>query len=213
MSKSTNSRVPITTAMCLTALLLSSCGGYIKQEQYDSDLQQMRDELTDEMQAGDQQVGDAANRRLDALEGQLQAIQNDLGALSSEFDAKMAQMEGRLYVEMPVRFAFDDATLRDDDKPVLDRFAAVMREHHPEAIVTVEGFTDPAGDEDYNVWLGQQRANAVREYLVGEGEMNADNVRAVSYGEARNRQVLPGAWGDQGLDNRRVALVIEHAGS
>lgn len=209
MAKSTTISTAIPAASCLAALMFSACGGYIKQEQYESDLQQLREDLNNEMQAGDQQVGDAANRRMDEMEGRLQSLQNDLGTLSSEFDAKMAQMEGRLYVDMPVRFAFDDATLREGDKPVLDRFAAVMREHHPEALVTVEGFADPAGEEEYNLWLGQQRANAVREYLVGQGGMNGDNVKAVSYGEASNRQVRPGAWGDAGLDNRRVALVIE----
>ena len=120
-------------------------------------------------------------------------------------------MEGRLYVEMPVFFSFDDAVIRDADKPVLDQFAMVIREHHPNVIVTVEGFTDPAGDETYNQWLGQQRANAVRDYLVEQGRLNSDNLRAVSYGEADNRQVRPGAWGDDGLDNRRVALVIDFA--
>jgi peptidoglycan-associated lipoprotein len=113
---------------------------------------------------------------------------------------------------MPVYFAFDDATIRDSDKPVLDSFASVIREHHPNVLVTVEGFADPAGEETYNQWLGQQRANAVRDYLVESGGLNADNLKAVSYGEARNRQVTPGAWGDEGLANRRVTLVIEYVG-
>jgi peptidoglycan-associated lipoprotein len=60
--------------------------------------------------------------------------------------------------------------------------------------------------------LGQQRANAVREYLIQPGGLNADNLRAVSYGEATNRQVVRGAWGDEGLANRRVTLVIEYVG-
>ncbi len=188
------------------------CGGYIKQEQYEADLSQLREDLQTEMAAGDQQVDDNASRQMEALESRLQSLQNDLSSLSSDFDAKLAQMEGRLYVEMPVFFSFDDAVIRDADKPVLDQFAMVIREHHPNVIVTVEGFTDPAGDETYNQWLGQQRANAVRDYLVEQGRLNSDNLRAVSYGEADNRQVRPGAWGDDGLDNRRVALVIDFAG-
>jgi len=199
------------SAAVLTAMI-TGCGGYMKQEQYDNDMGQLRGELNDQIAAGDQQVGDAANRRMDDLESQMQSLQNDLRSLSSDFDAKMAQMEGRLYVEMPVFFAFDESTVRDSDMPVLDRFATVIREHHPNVLVTVEGFTDPAGDAEYNQWLGQQRANAVREYLVQQGRLGADNVRAVSYGEASNRQVTPGAWGDDGLANRRVTLVIEYVG-
>lgn len=44
--------------------------------------------------------------------------------------------------------------------------------------------------------------------LVIQG-LSADQVRAVSYGEDRNRLIRPGAWGDDGLANRRVALVID----
>lgn len=194
------------------AVGLLGCGGYIKQEQHQSDLEQLREELRTEIAAGDQEVGDEAGRRLGALESQMQSLQNDLSSLSSEFDARMAQMEGRLHIEMPVYFAFDEAMIRDADRPVLDRFASVIREHHPNVLVTVEGFADPAGEESYNQWLGQTRADAVREYLIQAG-LNADNVKAVSYGEARNRQVRPGAWGDDGLPNRRVALVIEFVGT
>jgi peptidoglycan-associated lipoprotein len=203
-------RFGITTAV---AVGLVGCGGYIKQDQHEADLNQLRDELRTEMSAGDQQVGDETGRRIGALESRMQSLQNDLSSLSSDFDARMAQMEGRLHIEMPVYFAFDDATIRDADKPALDRFASVIREHHPNVLVTVEGFADPAGDETYNQWLGQQRADAVRDYLVQPGGLSADNLKAVSYGEARNRQVNPGAWGDAGLNNRRVALVIEFVGS
>lgn len=191
---------------------LLGCGGYIKQEQYQSDLEQLREEMRTQMAAGDQEVSDEAGRRISALESQMQSLQNDLSSLSSDFNARMSEMEGRLYVEMPVYFAFDESTIRDSDKPVLDRFADVMREHHPNVLVTVEGFADPAGDESYNQYLGQARADAVRDYLIQAG-LNADNLKAVSYGEARNRQVRPGAWGDEGLPNRRVALVIEFAGT
>ena len=80
-------------------------------------------------------------------------------------------------------------------------------------MVTVEGFTDPAGSASYNRHLGQKRAEAVRDYLVSTGGMAANQVRAVSYGEARNRQVEPGGTRDGGANNRRVALVIDFAGA
>lgn len=79
--------------------------------------------------------------------------------------------------------------------------------------MTVEGFTDPAGTASYNKRLGQHRADAVKEYLATAGGFETTQLKAVSYGEARNRQVAPGARGpgDEGLENRRVALVIDHA--
>ena len=76
----------------------------------------------------------------------------------------------------------------------------------------MEGFTDPAGSTGYNQRLGKARAEAVREYLVGNG-LPEDSVRAVSYGKASNRQVNPGSWGEAGLANRRASLVVDRVGS
>ena len=70
---------------------------------------------------------------------------------------------------VPVHFEFSKSELREPDRPVLDRFAAVVKEYYPGAIVTVEGFTDPAGSAAYNRKLGQRRADAVKEYLASAG--------------------------------------------
>ena len=118
-----------------------------------------------------------------------------------------------LKFDVPVHFEFDRSDLREADRPVLDRFASVVKEYYPGAVITVEGFTDPAGGEAYNRQLGQRRAESVREYLTTSGGFNSETIRAVSYGEVRNRQVIPGAKGpgDEGMENRRVALVIDHS--
>src|SRR5690606_3342853 len=102
--------------------------------------------------------------------------------------------------------------LREEDKAALEDFARVIRDHHPGSLITVEGFTDPAGSVGYNQRLGQARADAVREHLVANG-LPADTVRAVSYGKASNRLVAPGNWGDSGLPNRRASLVVDRVGS
>ena len=96
---------------------------------------------------------------------------------------------------------------------MLDRFATVVKEYYPGAVITVEGFTDPAGTAAYNRRLGQRRADTVKEYLASAEGLETSQLKAVSYGEARDRQVVPGAKGpgDAGLENRRVALVIDHA--
>ena len=108
-------------------------------------------------------------------------------------------------------FAVGDATLSEEDKPFLADFARALS-NRPDAVVTVEGFADPQGPSGFNRRLGQRRADAVVEFLASNGMSNSQ-LRAVSYGEDRNRQVRPGATGPEGLDNRRVSLVIDHAGS
>jgi peptidoglycan-associated lipoprotein len=173
----------------------------------------MREEMRSEMQAGDQQTAADAGRRIDSLSRRIGALERDLEAFRREFNAQVTQMQGMLRFSLPVYFGYDDATLREQDRPVLDRFAQVVREHFQNAVVTVEGFADPAGSADYNQQLGMRRAEAVRAYLTADGGLAAEGVRAVSYGESRNRQVRPGAHGpgDEGMENRRVALVIDHA--
>jgi peptidoglycan-associated lipoprotein len=191
---------------------LAGCAAKVKQEDFNNEMARLREEI----QTSDRQLGariDSTNgtvadqsRRLDALEQELQAFR-------SEYNVAIEKVRGMLKFNVPVHFDFASSELREADRPVLDRFAAVVREYYPGAIVTVEGFTDPAGSAAYNQRLGQRRAVAVEEYLATAGGFTADQIKAVSYGEARNRQVVPGAKGpgQDGLENRRVALVIDHA--
>ena len=191
---------------------LAGCAAKVKQEDFNNEMARLREEI----QTGDRQLAarlDSTNgavadqaRRIDALEQELQAFR-------SEYNVAIEKVRGMLKFNVPVHFDFASSELREADRPVLDRFAAVVQEYYPGAIVTVEGFTDPAGSAAYNQRLGQRRAAAVEEYLATTAGFTAAQVKAVSYGEARNRQVVPGAKGPgvDGLQNRRVALVIDHA--
>lgn len=181
---------------------------------------QMQSELArvrQEMVAGDSAVAGRVARtdqRVDVIAARLDSLQRDLQALRTEYNASIQRLETALRFNVPVHFAFDDATVRETDTPVLDRFSKVALKYFSGARITVEGFTDPAGSPAYNLALGKRRAEAVKSFLVKQGGLPADRVNAVSYGEARNRQVVPGAMGPgpEGMENRRVALVIDYAG-
>ena len=189
----------MTLAVGLSVVLLSACH-YVKQDDYDATIAELRNT-------------DAGLRRdVDANRADLASLKSELDARFQKYDATISQLQGRVRVDLASHFDYNKAALRDDDKPALDDFATVIREHHPGAVVTVEGFTDAAGTPVYNRKLGLKRADAVRDYLVQNGKLNADQLRAVSYGKERDRQVVPGAWGDKGEANRRVALVIDYAG-
>src|SRR5690606_20343656 len=129
--------------------------------------------------------------------------------------ATVQRLEASLRFTAPVHFGFDEATVDAEARESLQRFAGVVGSHYPTAVVTVEGFTDPSGSAEYNLRLGQRRADAVKSVLVDEAGMNGERVRAVSYGEDTRRLVQPGESGpgQQGRANRRVVLVIEHAGA
>ena len=146
------------------------------------------------------------------LESRVSALEDDLAALRRQFEECGC---GGMALGLPVYFDFNSDVVRDVDKPVLDEFARVMMREHGDALVTLEGFTDEAGSVAYNFALGRRRADNVRSYLVDAG-MNADRLRAVSYGEVANRQVNPGNTGAQvaqnGIENRRVTFVLEWDG-
>ncbi len=184
---------------------LSACAPKVTRTDFESEVAKIRDE----MQTGDRQLG----TRIDSVESRIGALEQQLQAFRSEYDVSIEQMKGAMKFNVPVHFEFGSADLREADRPVLDRFAGVVKEHYPNATITVEGFADPAGSTAFNQRLGQRRAEAVSSYLASNGALDATYLKAVSYGEARNRQIVPGAQGpgEAGVENRRVALVIDYA--
>ena len=185
-------------ALLISGLVFSlgACSNYVKRTDFDAAMNELR--------ARDS----AIEAKADANAAALASLKTSLEARLAQHEAKLAELAGRLHVDMNVHFAYDKADVRDQDKATLDKFAKVIREHHQNVKVTVEGFTDAAGDAGYNKRLGKRRADAVRDYLVAQG-LSADNVVAVSYGESQERQQSPGAWGENGLANRRVTLVVD----
>lgn len=181
-------------SLAALAVGLGGCQGYVKKADFDSAISELRANQQKQQQ------------EIDSLTQQMQQR-------FAQYDAKIAEMGGRIRIDSVSHFAFDKADLRDEDKPMLDDFAKIMAKNYPQAVVTVEGFADNAGGSAYNVRLGRERANAVRDYLVKTGGMSADQVRTVSYGKALNRQVLKGKSHDEGEANRRVTLVVDFAGT
>jgi peptidoglycan-associated lipoprotein len=194
------------------AVGLSACAAKVTRKDFSAEVGRLREEV----QAGDAQLAariDSTNQLVADHTRRLDALDQDLQGFRSEYNVSIERTKDMMKFNVPVHFEFGESELREADRPVLDRFATVVKEHYPGALVTVEGFTDPAGTAAYNRRLGQQRAEAVKEYLASAGGFEVTQLKSVSYGESRNRQVVPGAKGpgDMGLENRRVALVIDHA--
>ncbi|MCB9666373.1 MAG: peptidoglycan-associated lipoprotein Pal [Alphaproteobacteria bacterium] len=82
-----------------------------------------------------------------------------------------------------VHFDTDSAALNEASKAALARNAELLRQHGGIA-VEVEGHADERGTTDYNLALGEKRANAVRTFLLGAG-VESPRVRTVSFGEER----------------------------
>jgi outer membrane protein OmpA-like peptidoglycan-associated protein len=154
-------------------------------------------------------AGDSAVR--DSVKSSVASLQRDLGMLRDSLGARITAMEHGMQFILPVTFSFNDATVRDADHPVLDRFAKVISKHYNGSLLTVEGFADPAGGVAYNQRLSKKRAENVIAYL-GQAGMAGVTMRPVGMGKTRfvvdkASRDMPGAE-----SNRRVVFVIESVG-
>ncbi|MBC8951893.1 MULTISPECIES: peptidoglycan-associated lipoprotein Pal [Xenorhabdus] len=82
-----------------------------------------------------------------------------------------------------VYFGFDKYDINSEFAQMLDAHAAFLRTN-PSVKVTIEGHADERGTPEYNIALGERRANAVKMYLQGKG-VSADQLAIVSYGKEK----------------------------
>lgn len=196
-------------ACALVVMVLGGCSR-VKPEELSAELAKLRAEMRTEYTQGDQQVSSTLGSRMDGFDARLNELASDLTEMAQTFDVTVERMENAIRFQAPVHFGFDDATIRDSDRLVLDRFAAVIKSSYPGVLITAEGFTDPSGSAEYNRTLGLRRADAVIDYLVASGGIDETQMRAVSYGEDTKRLLdAQKGPGSAGLRNRRVVLVIE----
>ncbi len=208
------SRLRMLSTLALGASTLSACAtkGFVRQQVETG----VATERTARM-AGDSSLNGSMTQQFTAVNGQIetlktdvQSLRRDLTSLREEFGAKITAMENGMKFAMPVTFAYDDAGVRDADRPLLDRFAQIVNKYYGGSMVTVEGFADPSGSTRYNVDLSKRRADNVAAYLSQAG-LTGVSMKTVGYGE--DRQVAPGAEKDMpgAQANRRVVFVVETA--
>ena len=103
-----------------------------------------------------------------------------------------------------ILFALDSFTVEPKDKAILQSQAQWLAQH-PNARVTIEGHADERGTREYNLALGERRANAAKNYLASLG-VNPARMTTVSYGKERPEALgsNEAAW----AQNRRAVSVV-----
>jgi peptidoglycan-associated lipoprotein len=103
-----------------------------------------------------------------------------------------------------IYFDYDESTLSDDTRQKLSRNADLLKSQ-PQFSVTIEGHADARGTSEYNLALGERRANAVRDYLSSLG-VAATRMRTISYGKERPvcTEEVESCWSQ----NRRAHMII-----
>ena len=103
-----------------------------------------------------------------------------------------------------VFFDFDKYNLKADARGTLEKQAAWLKKW-PAATITIEGHCDERGTREYNLALGERRANSVKDYLVALG-VNPSRIRTISYG--KERPVALGSNEAAWAQNRRGVTTI-----
>lgn len=111
--------------------------------------------------------------------------------------------DSELYGHRSVFFAFDEWSLRPEDQPVVESHGIYLW-RYPELRVRVEGNTDDRGGREYNLALGERRAQALKAamQLLGARE---EQIETMSYGEEKPRR--PGTDEAARAHNRRADIV------
>ena len=106
-----------------------------------------------------------------------------------------------------VFFAFDSSSLSAEAQAALDTQVAWLK-NHEDVNVIVQGHCDDRGTREYNLALGERRANAVKQYLVSQG-IEESRISTISYGKERPAVLgnNEAAW----AQNRRAITVVSAA--
>lgn len=107
-----------------------------------------------------------------------------------------------------VYFDYDESTLRTDTESALRAKVEILRSN-PGVMLRMEGHADERGTSEYNIALGNERAQSVIQFLAGFG-ISADRFTSVSYGE--EQPAMQGSNEDAWALNRRVEFVITAGG-
>lgn len=170
-------------------------------------------ELSDNL-ATDADVSSMSEQELGELKENQTAVSSGLmGAFKEQGldSAKIDESTGTVQMDNNVLFALDKSKLTDEGKAYLDQFLAAYVpvisgaiEEGKVSTIVVEGYTDSAGDEAYNLKLSEARAQTVADYIKAGYPELANVIEVVGNGE--NNLILDGEGKEDAAASRRVEV-------
>jgi len=146
---------------------------------------------------GDERLGQLSE---DALGGG-----KNVGGEGRSLGGGMGSESAEMFTQEDVLFAYDSSALSSEAQEILSVKAEFMQAN-PDAHIIIEGHTDERGTVEYNLALGERRAEAAKAFLANHG-VSAARIITISYGEERpvDRGQNEAAW----QKNRRAHFVIQ----
>ena len=144
----------------------------------------------------------------DSVRRAQEAAQAEAARLAAERAAEAERQRrvaaARATLEAMVFFDYDMSAIRPDAEQALRQKVDILRAS-PQVRIRIEGHADERGSTEYNLALGNRRAEAVRQFLTGFG-LSADRFEIVSFGE--DRPLAQGSNEQAWSRNRRGQFVI-----
>jgi len=208
-----------TAAVAFCGLALAAAGGCATKKF-------VRDGITaqDQRMSGIETQVEANQRRISETGDKVRDVENqarDAQKLGGEANQKAGKAnetaeqaltlaKGKLLYQVVLsdtagNFALNSDSLSDSAKSALDSLASKLKSDNANVYLEIEGHTDSSGPEEFNLVLGQRRAEAVRRYLNSQG-IPLHKMSVISYGEAK--PVADNGTREGRAENRRVVIRV-----
>ena len=189
----------ITVIVFLSVILLAGCG-----RKAGSVAPEPPDDMAASSEEADTEAGMPDRSEADILAERAMVAEQQAQQAEAMRQAEMAEMAQAAFVNEDVHFAFDSFLLDAEAERILGEKAAWLHEN-ANVGVQIEGHCDERGTSDYNLALGERRANAVQQYLTVLG-VDSGRLSTISYGE--EQPLDPGHDETAWSRNRRAHFVI-----
>ncbi len=127
--------------------------------------------------------------------------EQDAIAINKQIPEKSQEIE----VQDRVFFGYDSFEISTESKKILDTQVAWLKSDE-KIKITIEGHCDERGTREYNLALGERRAESAKQYLIAEG-INPNRISIISYG--KERPAFMGASEETFAKNRRAVVVVD----
>ncbi len=157
----------------------------------------------------------AHDERLTTLGSLITEHQSELDQQKSELDGKISEVrrfaQGKLILQEIIRndeakFEFESYELGDEAKVALDKFVEILIAQNKGLYLEIQGHADSSGPEDWNLYLGKKRAEAVMKYLHNNYHIPLHRMEVISYGS--DRPIADNSNSEGRAQNRRVMILV-----
>ncbi len=155
------------------------------------------------------------DERLTTIGSLITQHQSELNQQKSELDSQISEVrrfaQGKLILQEilindEAKFEFESYELGDEAKVALDKLVGILIAQNKGLYLEIQGHADSSGPEDWNLFLGRKRAEAVMEYLHNMYHIPLHRMEVISYGS--DKPIADNSTSEGRAQNRRVVILV-----